>query len=250
VLISLLWLLVAAPIDADAVKLARQHYDKARFDDVVKVLRDADVSALEPSVKSDALFMWGVSELALQRDALSQKAFIKLYTDAPDFELPPYTAPKVVTATDRARKQVQVTLRPIVDNQGVTICGEGLPKRAKVKTVFVSSTGEHAVMATYDGGCFRAANTAEVTGYYVAATIDDEVRASAGSRTQPIAFTKPVEASTVVASESGGTPWYKHWLTWTIVGVVVVGAVTTAIVVATLPKTPEPGSVRVRVQVP
>lgn len=241
---------LAAPIDADTVKSARQQYDKARFDEVVKILRDADVTALEPSTKADALYMWGVAELALQRDALSQKAFIKLFTEAPDFDLPPYTAPKVVAATDRAKKQVVVKLSPINTKNEVRICGEGLPRRAKVKTVFVTPTAEKVVMATADGGCFSAPTPPDATGYYLTASIDDEQRAQLGSRGEPLAVSVPTSGGEASGVSEGGTPWYKHWLTWTIVGVVVAGAVTTAVVVATLPKKPDPGSIRVRVEVP
>jgi hypothetical protein len=248
-------LLVAVPLDPAALQEAKQQYDKARYEKVVEQLRDADVGALPLTSRADALFILGVSELALGNDGLSQKAFIRLFSEAPDFELPPYTAPKVAAACERAKQQVAITLKARAEKGKVIVCGDGLPKRAQVKVVFVSATGEAAVTATSEPPCFAAepAHAADVSGFYVAVSIDGEVRATSGSRKAPRLFAAASEESSSGAVASG-TPWYKHWLTWTIVGIVVGGGATAAgiaigVAQANKPSN-DPGRVRVTVEVP
>ncbi|MCC6807243.1 MAG: hypothetical protein IT381_07455 [Deltaproteobacteria bacterium] len=216
-------LFLAVPIDSEAVTAARTNYEKARYEDVVKSLRDADVSALEKNVLADALFMLGVSELALGNEALSQKALVRLFTEVPDFEWP-LVAKKVVAALEKARKQVAIVLQPTVSDGGVRVCGAGLPKRAEMKIVFTTASGEEGGLGTADGACFMRAAPKDqpVNGYYVVAVVDGEQRATAGSRLQPLPYEDRKSGGGAVAE---GTPWYKHWATWTIAGILVAGAI-------------------------
>lgn len=243
--------LIGAPLGSDEVAAARVNYEKARYEDVVKALRDADFSALERTQLADALFMLGVSELALGNEALSQRALVRLFTEVPDFEWP-LVAKKVVAALEKARKQVPVSLQPSVVSDGVKVCGTGLPKRADVKIVFTTASGEEGGPGTFDSGCFVRAAPREqnVTGYYVIASVDGEQRATVGSRAQPIPYEQHKKDGNGGGVASGGTPWYKHWLTWTIVGVVVAGGVVGAAVGGSLAaQASAPGTVRVTVKV-
>jgi hypothetical protein len=245
-------LLIAAPaLSSENVAAAKTNYEKARYEDVVKALRDADFSALEKATMADALFMLGVSELALGNEALSQRALVRLFSEVPDFEWP-LVAKKVVAALEKARKQVPVALSPATQSDGVRVCGTGLPKRAEVKIVFTTPSGEEGGLGTFDAGCFVRAAPREqnVTGYYVIASIDGEQRATVGSRLQPMPYEQKKKEQGPVAGE-GGTPWYKHWLTWTIVGLVVAGGVTAGAVGGKLAAdAAAPGTVRVTVKVP
>lgn len=242
--------LIAAPIDSEALASARAAYESARYEEVVKKLRDADFSALERSSLADALFILGVSELALGNEALSQKALVRLFSDIPDFEWP-LVAKKVVAALDRARKQVPITLQPMPTNNTVKVCGAGLPRRAEVKIVFTTPSGESGGLAAYDSGCFtrEIPKDQSANGYYVIASVDGEPRASAGSRLQPLML--DVREDPKAGAAAGSTPWYKHWLTWTIVGVVVAGGVTAAAVGGSIAaRNSADGTVRVNVTVP
>ncbi len=249
-MIAAVLFLIAAPVDSEALASARAAYESARYEEVVKKLRDGDLSALERSALADALFMLGVSELALGNDALSQKALVRLFSEVPDFEWP-LVAKKVVAALERARKQVAITLQPMPTNNTVKVCGSGLPKRAEVKVVFTTAAGESGGLATFDSGCFtrEIPKDQNVNGYYVVASIDGEPRASAGSRMQPLLL--DVKEDTKAGATAGATPWYKHWLTWTIVGVVVAGGVTAAAVGGSIAaRNSADGTVRVNVTVP
>lgn len=248
-MILALVLALAVPLGSEDVAKARTNYDSARFEDVVKLLRDADLSALERSTLADALFILGVSELALGNEALSQKTLIRLFTEAPDFEWP-VVGKKVVLALEKARKQVPVSLDPRATADGVKVCGGGLPRRADVKIVFTTPAGEEGGPGTFDSGCFARPIPRErtVTGYYVIAVIDGEQRAAVGSRAQPIPYEQ--KAPKRDDATAGATPWYKHWLTWTIVGVVVAGAVVGGAVGGKIASdNAAPGTVRVTVKV-
>jgi len=241
-------LLAGLPLGRADIQSARTNYDKARFEDVVKVLRDADFSTLEKTDASNGLFMLGVSELALNNDALSQKAFVRVFSDDPDFE-PPQSSRKVMNAIDRARKQVVMAIRTDMQGNAVRVCGTALPRRAQIKVVFTMPTGEEGGYATPDDRCFTTSpqHPDAVNGYYVTVSVDGDIRATAGSRAWPLAYERgrtPIAAAGKNDSPSqvadkgqgGGTPWYKHWVTWTIVGVVAAGAITgTAVYFATRP---------------
>ncbi len=215
----------AVLIDSSSFDKAKVAYDKARYEDVVKLLRDGDLVPLDLTQRTEARFMLGVSELALNNDALSQKAFVALYTDDPDFQPPAYTAKKILAALDRAARQAPIVLEPSVHDGTVQVCGRGLPKKADVKVVFSLPEGEEGGPAIPDGRCFRQAvpTSGRAVGFYVVASVEGEVRATAGSRAQPL----PLEAAKKEDEPRAGaaTPWYKHWATWTIVGIVVVGGV-------------------------
>ena len=248
-MIAAVLFLIAAPVDSEALAAARTAYESARYEEVIKKLRDGDFSALERTSLGDALFMLGVSELALGNEALSQRALVRLFTEVPDFEWP-LVAKKVVAALDRARKQVGITLHPMPTSNAVKVCGSGLPKRADVKIVFTTPSGESGGPATYESGCFSRPipKDQNANGYYVIANIDNEPRATAGSRMQPLPLDVKEESK---PAATAGTPWYKHWLTWTIVGVVVAGGVTAAAVGGSIAaRNAADGTVRVNVTVP
>lgn len=239
--------LAALPLDSSTLDQARKLYDKAKFEEVVALLRDADPAALPLSARGEALFMLAVSELALGHDTLSQRAFVRLFTVAPNFELPPYTAPKVTAAAERAQKQVVIALETEYRDGRVTVCGEGLPKRAQVRVVFTSGAGEGAGDVRYEAPCFVAAPTSEVSGYFVIVLVDGNVRAVAGSRQEPVSIARGAQT---FGEPRSVRPWYKHWLTWTIVGVAVVGGVTAGVVCASACGDRSPGRVRVALEIP
>ncbi len=192
-----LMFLIAAPLDEPTLAVARTAYQKAHFEEVAQTLRDKDLSALDAPVRGEALFMLGVAELALRNDAPSQKALVRLFTEQPDFALPPYTAPKVVAACERAKKQVVVVLRPRIEQNKIIICGDGLPVRAGVRIIFNNGTSEQTVSATFAPPCFAAALAAGAKTYYVQASIDGEPRGEAGSRAHPLAVAPGKVAHTV-----------------------------------------------------
>ena len=222
---------------------ARQANEKAHFEEVVRVLRGADVSVLSAADKADAEYLLGMAELALAHDALSQKAFARLFTEFPDYALPPYTAPKVVAACERARKQVAVVLRSERDGHLVRVCGEGLPQRADVRVTFTSSIGEQAGVIAKVPPCFSAAIPESARQYYVLVAVDGEVRAKAGSREAPLALGENAVAPS-------GTPWFKKWWPWAIAGGVVVLGATAAIVGVEVAHSHDPGTVRFTITQP
>ena len=82
----------AAAAGPKVLTQAREANEKAHYEEVTRWLRGADLSALAPDDRADAEFLLAVAELALAHDALSQKAFTHLWSEFPDYALPPYTA--------------------------------------------------------------------------------------------------------------------------------------------------------------
>jgi len=218
----------AVLIDSETFDKSKIAYEKARYEDVVKLLRDADVGALTLDQRAEARFMLGVSELASTHDSLSQKAFIALYIDDPDYETPPYTAKKILAALDRAKRQVIIELEPTLKGDTLEVCGRGLSRKADVKVVFTMPEGEEGGPSIPDGRCFRQAlpTSGRATGFYIVASVEGEVRATSGSRAQPLPIDRKKQALAGDASVSAtGTPWYKHWATWAVVGILVAGGI-------------------------
>jgi hypothetical protein len=226
-------LLLAAP--ASPLEQARQASDKAHFEEVVRLLRGRDFVA--PSDRADAHFLLGVAELALGNDTLSQKSLVQLFTESPDFTLPPYTAPKVAAACERARKQVVIVLHPRTEAGRVLVCGDGLSQQASVRVTFVSGAGEDVGQVMPAPPCFAAPIPHLARGYYV--VVSGTV--FAGSREAPL----PLDSHVLAAA----APWYKKWWPWTILGVVVAGGATAAVLATTLHKS-GPGTVRFTVVQP
>jgi hypothetical protein len=243
----------AALVDSDTYSKAKAAYDKARYEDVVSLLRDGDVAPLSLEQRSEARFMLGVSELASSsaQDAFSQKAFVALYSDDPDFETPAYTSKKVLVAIDRAKKSIDVQLEPDLQGDAVMVCGRGLSKKAEVKVVFAMPEGEQGGLATLSGRCFQEQipTSGRATGYYVIASMDGEVRATRGSRAQPLPLSRRAVAP-VAASNAVSMPWYKHWATWTIVGVVVAGAVAGTVAGVVIANNNAPGTLSLKFTLP
>jgi hypothetical protein len=241
-------LALAVPLGRTDVDKAQKQYDSAHFENVVKILRDGSMDTLEANEREQALFLLAVSELALGNQALSDKDFVRLFSEAPDFELPKYTAPKVAAAAEKARKEVPVTIHSHVEGHRVIVCGDGLSRHADVRVVFVQGSGESLGDTAYERPCFASRPSGEPSGYYVTVSSDGGVRASEGSRASPLPFA--AEKPPVTVTASSGTPWYKSWITWTIVGVVVAGGAAAVAGVLIYNANQQPGSISVRVTTP
>lgn len=236
----------------DAMQRAHDLYDDAQYAEAIAAYDDVLArSDLQSSDRRESLLYQAFSHIALKHEDAARRSFRAVLAQEPTFSLPPYTAPKIRALFEQVRKEVSLkpqilALPPSATREQFSVSfslsnvrGQRvlLLYRAHGTTAYreAALTGSPVAQAQIP----LSAPAAETVEYYAEIRDGISVIATAGTASEPLILKIPVaHVATPVAAQteaSAGTPAYKSWWLWTIVGVVVAGGAATAIYFVTKP---------------
>lgn len=250
--------------------------DEAEFEQALELVNgELKRPNLSAEMKGRLYELQGLLHLYLGEEAEAQDSFRSLLKVAPNYRLQKDESPKVKALFEEAREEmaakISSKLRLRHPRPAPAVPGEPIrveielesPPEGITAKLFYRRDGERnysstRFMETDDPGRWAALVPAlslgsqsedDVSGKALEYFIEVQgpagsLLAIAGKRDAPLAVPFAAAGAPEGAAVSQGSPWYKKWWVWTIVGVVVAGAVTGGILYATSSQT---GSVPVTV---
>lgn len=275
--IALLCLAVAAPVEAQRqrnnplIARGKREYEELRFEEALQTLSAALVRS--GNSRSDQALIYRLlafTYLALGREEEAAGAYRSMLPLDPDFLPGEELAPRIRGFFGQVRAQWEAEGRPgSAPPPPVTIAHRSPPRAERGSEVTLSATiddpggrVDRLVLAYRQGtdAVFNRLDTRLVDGEYVATIPGDDVAPplveyyfeALDAQGLPIAARGDVAAPlriAVPAPGSEGVNVLEEWWFWTIIGAVVVGGVTTGIVLGTMPTGPEqPGTLIINVE--
>jgi hypothetical protein len=182
----------AAHVDAKTnryLKRARKAYQNLDYTRVTPLLNRALKAATTDREKVEIHYLLGTMHTIYSRERQAVEAFTELLTLQPTYELPPDISPKIRTAFAEARETV-----PAGGRTGPPTASEEPPSAADQESVTGDAYETNEAFAVEDTHAVNAGVFGPTDGRVPGLT-----------------------------ARSHGSPWYRQWWVWTIVGVVVAG---------------------------